>query len=169
MEGRAGKHTKYVALTNKIVDPKTDQDLVYLDSNLNEVKEEDSAWILGWHNGDTFENPEKVFNNKTTLFKAENITTKNEKGYAKIIPEVMKELMAGDWVVSSYKSGDKIKQFATLIERIEGGEIYTLQKDFSTTKVNVNKIYAIRTSARNDKFSGFKRSKNLAKLITTFI
>jgi len=161
----SGHNKRYVPLTNKILSPKSDEDLVYLNKRMEPVAEKDAIWIQAWFNGDSFKNALRGINANTTFLKVADITTK--KGvYTNMKPDILAQIMPGDWVVSEYRDkAGKIKQFSSLIERIEGGQIYTLASNFETYKVNLNKIIGIRTSLRNDKFSGFKRTNDLLKLI----
>lgn len=160
-----GHHKRFVRLTNKILSPKSTEDLVYLNKQLQPVSEAESTWVMSWYKGDTLRNVVRGINANTTFFKQQDITY-NKGKYVHFKPEILNELMPGDWVVKEYRGTDgKMKQFSSLIERIEGGQIYTLAQNFSTFKVDARKIIGVRTSVRNDKFSGFTRSNKLLQLI----
>jgi hypothetical protein len=167
----SGKHKRVVPLTNRILDPKTTEPEVFLDRNLDAVTSaKDAAWVRAWFNGDSLSNVERGIGANSTYLKAEDIFVKNEKGYRQLKQLLYDNLMPGDWVVKTYtdKNG-KTRQWASLIDRIEGKNIYTVNSDYSTSLVNFEKVSAIRTSVRNDRFKGnydrYKRSEELTKAL----
>lgn len=159
-------HDRFVPLTNKVVTPKTLEDEVTLNKKLEPVEPSKGVWVKAKFNGETLGWVLRGVNANTTYFKREKII--QFKGKQQVIhPDILKEIMPGDWVVSTYRDKDgQPRQWHSLIDRVEGGNIYKRMDDNTTQPVNVSKITALRTSFRNDKYSNFERNDRIKSVMT---
>lgn len=168
---KSNKYKKVIPLTTKILDPKTEEEEVFLDRTLNPVTDASkAAWVSAWFEGETMKNVERGIGANTKFFKASDVLVKSGK-YSKFKPEILENFMPGDWIVTKYKDASgKEKQWASVIDRVEGGGIYKIDKDLSTSKVSFSKLAGLRTSVRNDAYQGnfgqWKRPDALYKLLT---
>jgi hypothetical protein len=167
---------RYIPLTNKILQPLTraqkelnikegrpaefdDRPDQYLDKNFNVVPKEKAAYIQAT----MYKNSEDLhYVNRGLMTKSKFISPKLaliDTQYGKRFrPEILDKIQPGDWITTMNAQGD---YWDAPIERVEGGNIYTLNTDYTTSQVNTNKVTAIRMSYRNDKASGFKRTNDL--------
>lgn len=151
-------------------------DKIYLNKKLNPIplnsdgyplNRKDMVYVMAWFSGDNMVNTVTGMAANTTTFKADDIT-KSVGNYKKIHPEVMAELMPGDWAVRKYKGKNgEDRWWSALIDRIEGGNIYVINKDFTTSPLSMDGLTSIKTSRRNDKFTGFTRTDKLKGIIKT--
>lgn len=168
---KSQKHKRIIPLTTKVLDPKSEETEVYLDRSLNPVTDASkAAWVSAWFKGDSLLNAERGIGANTKFFKKEDITEKQGKS-VKFKQPILDNFTVGDWAVTSYKDKNgKLKQWASVIDRIEGGNIYTINHDLSTSKVTMSKLAGLRTSIRNDAYEGnfgkWKRPDALYKLLS---
>lgn len=157
-EGKAYKY--FIPFTADLIDKNATG---FLDKKLNPVAE-DVTWVQAWVKNGTV-NPIRGVNANSTFYKKKDIISKDGKT---LLPNFLSEIRTGDWVVTEYRdSNGKKKHFNKLIERITDNEIYTLNADLSTYKVNFSNenVIGIRTSVRNDKWSNFKRTDKLNEIL----
>lgn len=161
---------RYVPLTNKILEPQSkadkeagkvdDRPIQYLDRDFNVVDKDKSAYVIATFkkNSDELKYVNRGILVKTSLVYKEAATYKDKDGNTKFKQKLLDALYPGDWVTTTSKDGSL---WDAVIERVEGGNIYTLNTDLTTSKVSIGRLYGIKLSQRNDKYSNFKRSKTL--------
>ena len=170
---------RYVPLTNKILEPLTkaqrelnvkegraadfdNRPTIYLDKNFKEVASIDKAAYV---QATMHKNSEELYYiNRGLMTKSKFISPKlaimDTQFGKRFRPEVLEKIQPGDWITTMSNNGEP---WSAVIERVEGGNIYTLNTDFTTSQVSPNKVTAIRMSYRNDMMSGFTRTDNLIK------
>jgi hypothetical protein len=161
---------RYIALTNKVLEPQSRQDKeagkvddreeFFLDKDFNKVPRDKAAYVIATFNkgGEDMKYVNRGILVKTEMLYKDIVTMKDGNGRTVFKPKLLEKLYPGDWITTRNAKGE---YWDAVIERIESGNIHTLNSDFSTTKVNPNRVYGVRLSARNSRFSGFKRGKEL--------
>lgn len=171
------KHSLYIPLTQEMRDhgkkgedgetltSENGGETVYLNKDLEPVSLDKAAYVQAWFNANgTYINTVRGLAAKTTYFKAKDILV--QKGRSKkILPEFLEQIRPGDWAVKEYTKNGETRAFSMIIDRIENGDVYVINKDLTSTKLAGDKLLGIRTSFRNDKYTGFKRLEKLKGII----
>jgi len=171
---------RFIPLTNIILDPLTKEQMnenekegrdrnydprptKFLDKNFNEVEPDKAAYVKATmhKNSEDLYYVHRGVMTKSTFINPRLAIVDTQFG-KRFRPELIKALKPGDWVQYRTSSG---APFDAVIERTEGGNIYTLNTDMTTSQVTPSKVTAIRMSYRNDIPSGFKRSRDLETLL----
>jgi len=161
---------RYVPLTSKLLDPDSEGEPQFLNRKLEAVDEKDAIWVMAKTKGDQVMWAIRGLASNSKYFGADKILNKAGK-YTKVKPAMLDNIMAGDWVMKTYtdKKG-KERQWAYLVDRVEGGKIYIIHKDMQARPVDTRQITAIRLSDRNEAlfnktFGKWKRADGIKKLL----
>lgn len=143
---------QYVPLTSKILDPKSVDEPIFLDRDLNETDEKNTAYVKAWVQDGRVEGARRGIISNTKFFDKKLVI--DDSGKKTVLKDIVaKVLMSGDWIAREYVGDNNKKRTAyDLIDRIENGTVYTIMKDLSTRYTNLKNIKGIALSVRNNRW-----------------
>lgn len=161
---------RFIPLTNLILEPQSKEDRAkgivddraekFLNKDFKEVPREQAAHVIATFTAGTtnLKYVNRGIMVGTSMIYKGTATFQSDAGKTQWRPELLDALYAGDWITTVGKDGTF---WDAPIERIESGKVYTLNTDLTTDWVNPDRIYGVRLSKRNDRYSNWTRPDKL--------